>query len=153
MEILNFRLGYSNFRNSSSREEERLKLLIHFFTIVELKLKLLFGLTMQIPYKLSKNVCIFTKINPACFSKNEIQMITIPQPKMPLPYGKCQSFQNSTCSVRKPHWCFDWIASLSEHVCQKKAPAQQACTEAARLQQQKGRNVHADKLPVILRST
>ena len=146
---------YNNFRNclANSRPEEWVNLRIHFFTIMTFKLELLFDITTQLPYKLSKYVCICTVINPAHFSKNETQMITIWQPKMPSPYGKCKCFQSGTCSVRSSHGCFDWIALVSEQSAKRKHLHHKKCREAARLRQRKERSVDADKLPVILRST
>lgn len=94
---------------------------------------------------------MWTIINPVCFSKNETQMITISKCKMPLPYGKCKCFQSGTCSVRSR------TDALIRLLCFLNVSANRELDKewrvAGRLQQRKARDVPADKLPVILRST
>lgn len=78
-------------------------------------------------------------------------MIIISECKMPLPYGKCKCFQSGTCSIR------NLTDALIRLLCFPNMSAKRKLNKewraSARLQQRKARNVPADKLPVILRST
>lgn len=80
-------------------------------------------------------------------------MITISEPKMPLPYGECKCFQSGTRSVRSLTDALIRLLYYLNMSAKRRHLHNKECREAARLPRRKARSVHADKLPVILRST